>query len=227
MPTYSLTVVNKSSMQGTPTFAAFAVLPDMTFDSLSTAWLTQNIGSTNTYTFTWDLTWGFAWSSSGVQPGYQWAGSGSLAADPTSETASQASFDYVDGDFVLAQGQGHTQNGYTLWIDDTSNVPQPQLKVSSVGVTLGSPGVTVPSPGPVCVVPAGPNLHQTFTTHPTYWLDAGSYVATQMVDADSLTNPVELVYAEDNYALTAVLQADNTWSVAPTSKVNIAKLLAA
>jgi hypothetical protein len=231
MPTYSLTVVNLSSQQGTPTFAVFALLPDMSFDSLSTAWLTQNINPTNTYTFSWDITWGFAWSSSGVQPGYRWAGSGSLAADPTSETTCQAIFDYADGDFSLSEGQGHTKDGSTLWIDDTANVPEPGTgtgqKTSSVGVTLGSASMTQPSPGPVCVVPAGPNLHQTFTTHPTYYLDAGTYAAGQMVDGDSLTNPTQLQYANNNYALTAVLQADNTWSVKPTSEVNIAELLAA
>lgn len=77
-----------------------------------------------------------------------------------------------------------------------------------------------------CAVDAGPNLNQTFSLHPTYYIDAGNYVQGQMVDGSSVTNFQELVYANGNQALTATLNADNTWAVANTAEVNIAELIA-
>jgi len=213
--TYSLTVINDSELPD-PTFAVFATLPvSSDFASLSLAWLTQQINATNQYVFTWEITWGFAWSASGTTPGYQWAGSGTLAADPNSTTESKAEFAY-NGDFQLTPATS-TPTGDTLWITDSPTVPLPSKQPSSVGVTLGG--------SPASVTNAGPNLYQTFTLHPTYYIDAGNYVKGQMVDGDSVTQLQELTFAGGSTALTATLSADNTWTVGNSSDVNFADVL--
>jgi hypothetical protein len=214
--TYNLTVINDSQL-GSPDFAVFATLPvQASFASLGTAWLVQQINDNNIYTFTWQLQWGFAWAASGTEAGFQWSASGQIPADPLSQTECAATFGY-NGDFTLVPTPG-TPDGQTLWITDTPQVPEPATQSSSVGVTLGG--------SPACVTNAGPNLHQVFTLHPTYYIDAGQYVKGQMVDGTSVTSFQPLVYGNGVYALTATLAADNTWSVKPSSSVDFAALAA-
>jgi hypothetical protein len=214
---YSLTVINQSELTR-PTFAVFATLPVKSdYDTVNLAWLTRPINSGNNYVFTWDITWGFAWTASGVSPGYQWTGSGHLAADPNSSSTCSATFSY-NGDFQLNSANG-TPDGSTLWINDAATVPVPSKQASSLAVTLNG--------DPVCATNAGPNLHQTFSLHPTYYIDAGDYVQGQMVSGTSVTGYQELAYTGGVTALTATLHDDNTWSVQPTANVNFAEMFAA
>lgn len=210
---YSLTVINDSELES-PTFALFATLPATSdFATLNLAWLTQQINATNKYVFTWDITWGFAWAAQGTSAGYQWAGSGTLPADPNSSTESKAEFSY-NGDFQLTPATS-TPTGDTLWIVDSPTVPLPSKQPSSVAVTLGG--------SPASATNAGPNLFQTYTLHPTYYIDAGNYVKGQMVDGDSVTSFQELSYTGGNTALTATLNQDNTWTVGNSAEVNFAE----
>lgn len=210
--TYSLTVINNSEIDR-PTFAVFATLPmSSSYKSFNLAWLTQPINAGNHYTFTWNLTWGFCWSAQGTQAGYQWAGGGSLPADPNSVTECSAEFTY-NGDFQLMPTSGKP-NGSTLWIKDSASLPNDQA--SSVGVTLSGKSA--------CVTDAGRNLHQTYTLHPTYYIDAGQYVEGQMVDGSSVTDFQQLAYTNGNTALTATLNLDNTWNVSNSAQVNFAKM---
>ena len=214
--TYTLNVINDSELPN-PTFAVFASLPaTSSYSTVNLAWLTQQIDATNSYTFTWDMTWGFLWSSSGTKPGYQWAGTGKLPADPLSPTKCAAEFTY-NGDFQLLPGQG-TPNGDTLWVTDSPTIPIPSVKPSSVAVTLGG--------SPACATDAGPNLGQTYTLHPTYYIDAGDYVQGQMVDGSSVTAYQKLVYAAGSTSLTATLGVENTWTVEDSATVDFRERLA-
>ncbi|HZV74830.1 MAG TPA: hypothetical protein VFF79_14035 [Conexibacter sp.] len=211
---YALTVVNKSQLQR-PRFAVFASMPvKANYESVSLAWFVQEIDATNQYTFRWGLEWAFVWSAEGTDAtaGVAWQATGSRAADPDSASTSAVAFEYDGGDFTFRTAeppQGLSPDGSTLWILDEPRVPTPSVKPSSVGVSLEG--------RPVCVLEAGPNLRQTFTLHPTYYIDAGNYVPGQMVDGADLTAFQKLEYAHGVTALTATLNPDNTWTVAPTA----------
>ncbi|MGH3240363.1 MAG: hypothetical protein ACRDNL_08275 [Spirillospora sp.] len=211
MATYSLTVINNSELsQGNPHFAVVAELPEArSGNALSTAWLSQVIHPGNRYTFTWDIDWGFAWSASGTAKDYQWKANGAIPADPASSSMCAATFDYTHGDFLLAPTtQTPAPNHDQLWIEDTGAIPKPSDQPSSVGVTLN--GL------PTCVVDAGPNLEHVFTLHPTYYIVAGGHRQSQMVDVATLTEIAVLAYDMGVAALTAVLDDQNQWTVAPT-----------
>jgi hypothetical protein len=211
---YALTVVN-SSQQPRPQFAVFASLPvKANYESVNVAWFAQEIDPTNQYTFRWSLEWAFVWSASGtdLNAGVTWQATGSRAANPDSASTSAVSFEYDGGDFsfrATEPPQGQQPDGSTLWILDAPSVPTPSIEPSSVGVALEG--------RPVCVLEAGPNLRQTFTLHPTYYIDAGNYLAGQMVDGADLTAFQKLEYADGATALTATLNPDNTWTVVPTT----------
>lgn len=208
MATYELTVVNDSELaQGHPTFAVVAELPEArTGNALSTAWITQVIHPTNRYTFKWDIEWGFAWSATGTAKDYQWSANGAIPADPTSTSDCAAHFEYTYGDFQLKPASHTPAETYDhLWIDDHGAVPKPSVQPSSVAVTLNKK--------PACVVDAGPNLEHEFTLHPSYYIVAGSFKHTQMVDVSTLTEAQVLAYQRGVTALTATLDAENNWSV--------------
>lgn len=220
MSTYSLTVVNNSElMQGSPTFAIVAELPEArNGDALSTAWITQVIHPGNRYTFTWDIEWGFAWSANGTVKDYQWVANGSLPANPHSSAECAANFSYTSGDFLLEDithvpAPDHDR----LYIEDTSAIPRPSVQPSSVAVTLNG--------GPVCVADAGPNLEHIFTLHPTYYIVAGNLKKCQMVDVATLTQTQVLSYKTGNAALTAVLDEENNWHVRPSEAKDLATIL--
>jgi hypothetical protein len=151
----------------------------------------------------------------GVTPDYQWSGSGATAANPTSNEGCAFNFTY-NNDFQLQPTQG-TANGYELWITDSPQIPLPSVKPSSVACTLSGTSV--------CAIDAGPNLTQTFTLHPTYYIDAGNYVSGQMVDGSSVAQFQELQYLSGNTALTVTLNQDNTWSVENSASVDFAARL--
>ncbi|HEX6524997.1 MAG TPA: hypothetical protein VF070_34090 [Streptosporangiaceae bacterium] len=212
---YNLTVINKSELRN-PTFAVFATLPGMSSnESIALAWLIQQINRNNQYRFTWNITWEFIWASQGTAKGYQWNGSGTLPANPLSTSACSAQFDY-NGDFQLLPQEG-VPDGSHLQITDSPRIPRPSVKPSSVGLTLDGKAI--------CAIDAGPNLEQTFTLHPTYYINAGNYVAGQMVDVDSVTSFQKLVYSGTNTALTATLNPDNTWSVVASDSIDYSRVL--
>jgi hypothetical protein len=214
---YNLTLINKSDVQS-PTFAVFAMLPNLASpESISLAWLARQINKGNVYRFTWDIEWGFTWSAQGAAEGYEWNGSGTLPADPLSDSMCRAKFDY-NGDFMLLPNANGSADGTHLWVEDTPRIPKPSQQESSVGLTLDGRAI--------CAVNAGPNLEQVFTLHPTYYIDAGTYVPGQMVDVDSVTAFQELQYLDGNTALTATLNPGNTWTVQPSNSINFARQMA-
>ncbi|GAA2170471.1 hypothetical protein [Actinomadura napierensis] len=220
MSQYSLTVVNKSELaKGSPTFAVMAELPEaQNGDALSTAWLTQVIHPGNSYTFTWDIEWGFAWSASGTRQDYTWRANGHIAADPTSASQCAAEFDYTSGDFMLTPATHVPAPDHdALFINDSGAIPKPSTQPSSVAVTLDGQAV--------CVVDAGPNVQHQFTLHPTYYIVAGSYKHSQMVDAASLTQQAVLSYQSGIADKTAVLDGQNIWHIQNSSEVDLSGVL--
>jgi len=211
----NLTIVNNSQID--LTFAVFGTLPNRPdYGTVSLAWLLQQINKGgNNHTFTWNTDWAFMWSAMGTELGYQWTATGkALPANANSDDKCAAVFGY-NGDFTLAHGPG-TADGQTLRISDTPQVPTPDVKVSSVGLALNG--------SPICAVQAGPNLTQTFTLHPTYYIGAGTYVKGEMVDIANSTGFQVLKYENGNTALTAILNKDNTWSVKPSRDINFGSL---
>lgn len=208
MSTYSLTVVNDSELgNNSPTFAIVAELPEArTGNALSTAWITQVIHSHNQYTFYWDIEWGFAWSAQGTAKDYAWKANGAIPADPTSASQCAANLEYTDGDFLLEHTTHLPASTHDhLWIEDHGAVPTPSVQPSSVAVTLNKKAA--------CVVDAGPNLQHDFTLDPTYYIVAGTFKHTQMVDVSTLTQAQVLSYDRGTTAMTATLDVQNNWTV--------------
>ncbi|GAA4234301.1 hypothetical protein GCM10022254_38930 [Actinomadura meridiana] len=217
MAQYSLTVINESEFaQGSPDIAMFAVLPEAEQGhALSTVWRHHVIHPGNRHTFCWDIEWGFAWSAQGTEKGKPWSGGGTSAADPTSPAKCAVRFDYKHDAFLFEEmTQDPAPDHDMLYIENTGAVPIPSVQNSSVGVTLNGT--------PVCVTNGGPNLVEFFTLHPVYYVAAGNYKHTQMVDVTTLTQALTLDYSAGTKALTVTLDAENNWHLRPGKPEDLA-----
>jgi hypothetical protein len=61
-----------------------------------------------------------------------------------------------------------------------------------------------------------------FTPHPEYWIAFGNFTTGETIDSSSMTNPAQIVFPPNVYSMTATLNADDTWTIAPTSMGNAA-----
>ncbi len=55
------------------------------------------------------------------------------------------------------------------------------------------------------------NYNFTFLPHPRYWVAFGTYQVGEVVDIESMTNAIEIVYEPDVFERIVTLQNDNTW----------------
>lgn len=214
---YSLTVINTSDL-ASPTFVLFAKLPTTgDSSSLATAWLTEQINNGGNHkVFKWQIKWGFSWADFGTSENVQWAGGGSLEADPDSKDEGCAAELIWNGDFSLKYTKG-IADGNTLTINGSPDLPPYSEQPGSVAVTLDG--------HPASVTNTGPALTHGFKLHPTYFLTARTHVQGQMVDETTLSKFQEIDFANSN-ALTAILDKHNRWKVESTNKVNLAEILA-
>jgi rhizosphere induced protein len=212
--TYSVTVVNDSELDPPASFALFAAVPGATPNPIhALAWQVTQLNPGNRHVFSWAMTWAFAYTATAVTPGYQWSPEGTLAADPIGTATCAASLGW-DGDCTMAPATGQP-DGTTLWVTDAATVPLPTVQPTSVGLALGG--------APACATDAGPNLHQTFTLAPAWYIDDDRYVAGQVVDAATLAQCQPLTFPAGVTALTATLEQDNTWTVVPTATVDLSR----
>jgi len=212
--TFSVTVINQSQLDSPATFTLFATVPTVAANpTYALAWQLAQVGTGNTHLFSWPMTWAFAYAGAGVTVGGQWLPEGTMAANPNAATGCSATFAY-NGDFGMTPATGQP-TGTTLWVTDAPSIPVPATRRSAVGLTLGGAAA--------CATDAGPNLRQTFTLAPSYAIDDDRYVLGQVVDPGTVAQFQALDFGGGS-ALTATLNADNTWTVVPTATVDFAAL---
>ncbi|MER5268667.1 hypothetical protein ABTZ99_41905 [Actinosynnema sp. NPDC002837] len=203
MPTqYSLTVRNESTQF--QDLCVYQQPVDLGVrNAMSLAWLTAPAWPNTTVTFEWTLDYCFVWSYTGsLKPGTRFRAQEVRRANPQDLTANQILFDYTDGAhrFVPGKAFGVPELG-SLYVRELPTVP---ADGAAVGIGMSNSGVFA--------VQAQPNENLVFTPHPSYWLTAGTYVHGEVLDIEQISNSVELQY-NAGFDMTAVLQADNTWSI--------------
>ncbi|PSL55998.1 hypothetical protein B0I31_104289 [Saccharothrix carnea] len=172
-------------------------------NALSLAWLTAPAWPDTTVTFEWDLDYCFVWSAAGsLRPGVRFEARETWPADPEGLTENQVLFDYADGAyrFVPGKATGDPQLG-SLYLDVLPSVP---AGGAAVGIGL--------SHAAVFAATAQPDETLVFTPEPNYWLTAGAYAAGEVLDVEQIDDVVQLQYGGTSH-LTAVLNADNTWTI--------------
>jgi hypothetical protein len=181
---------------------------------MSLAWLTQSLYPSGSVTWDWDIEYSFLWSQTGqLKPGIQFKTSQIWPADPNVVGVSGPA--KAGNQIGLSKPKPNvynftstpTKNAQlgTLYVAQDSTIP---LLEASVGIGMKGFGTFA--------VQAQPNLHNNFTPHPVYYLAAGQFNQGEVLDIGAITDSVNIEFGPGVFDLTATLNLDNTWTVAPT-----------
>jgi hypothetical protein len=217
---YTLRVVNDST--NLTDMCVYQQDPDIgARDVMSLAWFAKPAYPTTTVVFRWTIDYSFIWSETGqLKPGVFFDASQIWPADPNvvgvageNKPGNQVGFSHPSqGAYTFTSTPTAGAQSGTLYINEDPTIP---LKQASIGIGMSGSGTFA--------VQAQPNLHLSFTPHPTYWLTAGTYQQGEVLDIQSITKPAQLFFPPNVYSLTAILNEDNSWTVEPTSKSNALK----
>lgn len=202
---YTLTFVNHSANFGS--VCIYQKAPDTSVHNvMSLAWFSKAAAPSTQISFDWTIDYSFIWSQTGaLAPGVLFSASQVLPADLTN--TNKVTFTNENGAYTFEnQGPG-TPGSLTIVQDGT--IPAMQ---AAVGIGMSGNGAFA--------VQAQPNFTEMFTPHPNYWITFGTFTQGEVVDVESMTNPAEITFPENIYAMTAILNSDNTWTVMPTNEAN-------
>jgi hypothetical protein len=201
---YQLNVVNNAP-EDTLDFCVFQKPPaGGPPDVRSLAWLVKKAHPGTTMAFTWTIDYSFIWADTGpLLPGVVFTASEHQPADPTSDTANQIHFDYVDDAYEFSQGAvpGAAKGG--LYIKESGAIPPGSS--ASVGIGMSGSGTFA--------VQARPNMTAAFIPHPNYWISAGTFTKGAVIDIDVVTDVQPVNFPEGVYIMTATLDNENRWTV--------------
>lgn len=204
--TYSLVFQNQSTNQGSG--CVYQEDPNIGLPNvLSLAWFSKVAAPNTTITFQWTIDYSFVWAETGLLiPGVMFMAGQNLSADLS--TSNSITLSYLGGAYQF-QNQGAGPNAGSLYIREDGTVP---LKMASVGIGMSGSGTFA--------VQAQPNYNLIFTPHPKYYITFGNFVKGVVMDTTSVTNKAEIAFPPGVTSMTAILGADNSWKVSPTSAVN-------
>lgn len=204
---YNLTFVNNSSNAWSA--CVYQTDPNINLPNvMSLAWFAEMAAPTTTVEFTWQINYAFVWSETGLLvPGVNFSASQTWPANLS--TTNQVTFT-----------QPQTQQGpYYTFANQTQGPNTGSLYIvedPSVGVAQASVGIAMSGAG-VFAVNAEPNLNLIFTPEPVYWITFGMYEQGDVMDITEITNSAKVQFPPGVYSMTATLNADNTWTVGPTT----------
>ncbi|MGZ5434091.1 MAG: protein rhiA [Thermoanaerobaculia bacterium] len=205
---YTLTFVNNSSNDWT--FCCYQTDPKIgPKDVRSLAWFTKRVTSGSEVDFEWEIDYSFVWAETGVlKPGVIFKASAKVPAG-TRENNS-INFTRIGNEafkFVKQSTDPNYEGSLVIHQDD--KIP---LDKASVGIGMSGAGTFV--------VPAQPSIDVSFSPHPNYWVTFGEYRSGQVLDIQQVTKKAQVPFANNVYAMYAILGQDNKWTIVDTRDVN-------
>lgn len=195
---YKMTVNNNSKNYGN--VCVFQTLPDQPDNMMSLAWFSKAAHPGTIVEFDWSLSYNFIWSDQGdLRTGVRFRASQIIDADPADITKNSIGFTREYNAYKFCETRKATKEG-TLGIYTDQTIPHGG---AAVGIGMSGNGTFA--------VTATPNYNFTFLPHPRYWVAFGTYQVGEVVDIESMTNAIEIVYEPDVFERTVTLQGDNTW----------------
>ena len=206
MASRTLNLVNNSSTAG-----SLMVFQQLGQGNSSLAWFARYAYPGTTLRFDWDdSAYDFVWSACGqITPGITITASQTVAADLASGNQIAFSYDSANRTFNLHDRSSGQPSG-TLIVRQDNSIPG-----NAVAVGIGMSGA------PTVVVQGQPNMTLMFTPKPTYWVAFGTFQQGQVLDIESITQPVQVEFPYNVVSMTATLNADMTWAI--TSNILSAK----
>ena len=199
--TYSIVFENDSPNNWT--FVCFQNQPTgLPNDYVSLAWFAQPAAPNTKIIFSWQIDYSFVWSQTGtLTPGVVFTASQTF---PTQGLTAQNEISFTrepNGAFNFVNQT--TGPSGALTINQESTIP---FNTASVGIGMSGAGTFA--------VPAQPNINVTFVPTPTYYIAFGQSVQQgEVLNIAQFSDVKQVIFPVNQYEVTAVLQANNTWSI--------------
>jgi hypothetical protein len=187
---------------------------------MSLAWFAQQVAPTTHTQYQWTINYDLVWSQVGtVAPGVIFDASQVRPADIQTPSNNQITLDKV-----ISTSPGYYSFGPQSTGPQGSLVIQCGSNISPADNVLA--GIAMSGVG-TFVAPTQPNINLTFTPNPQYWVSFGTYVQGQVLSIQEMTNDGQVLFPPNTYTMTAILNSDNTWTIAPTSSSQVSTALKA
>ena len=172
------------------------------------AWFSNYGSPTTNITFTWDQSYDVSWAQTGpLVPGVVFDAEQTIPVDPSSSQANTATLTYQSGAFTWLPLTGSGLPPGTIRVVQDATIPG-----GTASFAYGQSGA------PVFAAQAEPNgTSQYETGSQQYWVAAGTFTQGQVLDTNAITNATSIDFEPGTTSLTATLNADNTWTVQPSS----------
>ncbi len=200
---YTLIFKNESSNLGD--VCVYQHDPDMAVqDVMSLAWFAKGAAPTTTVTFTWSIDYCFVWDETGVlKPGVVFEAAQVWDADLQNLNCVTLTVP-KDGIYTFTDLK-HCGNAGNLYIFGDRTVP---VRQAAVGIGMAGK--------PTHVAPAQPNFEWVYTPKPLYWITFGDFEPGVILDVETISLKAAIHFPPNVYSMTAILNADNTWTIQPT-----------
>ncbi|HEX8254462.1 MAG TPA: hypothetical protein VF846_15060 [Thermoanaerobaculia bacterium] len=197
-------VLNQSTATGD--VCLYQTVATAPLGAVPVAWLTRRATPRTRLTFQWMTDYAFVWSSSAatLEPGALITASQVWPADLTS--TNQITLTYGGGTFTFANQTAGSAGSLVM------------VQVSTIPARLGVAGIGM-ADQTTTIVPMQPNVTLRFDPRPRYWIAFGSFTAGEVIDVES-AGATEIVFPANVTSMSALLGADNIWTIAPTASAN-------
>jgi rhizosphere induced protein len=202
--TYSLIFLNETPRGGS--LGVFQPYPDIFNPTLvPVCWLAHTADPGYRVTFEWSLDYQFVWGYIGsLVPGVFFVAAQRVQADV--DAGDGVILEFHDGVYeFVADAAGPVPGRLTIQVDS--------MGPESVAVGIGMAGHATG------VAAAYANLELELEPHAQYWIALGDYAQGEVVDLNTITNLCEVLFPPGVFSMTAILNADHSWTVKPTADV--------
>ena len=198
----SYELIFKNESKNTGDVCIFQQQPSDT-DFQTLAWITKTASPDTEITFQWDVDYAVLWSEEETRNGIKITSSEILPADL--ESQNEITLTKKDGAYqFINQTTNKSIIGSILIICDNTV----EANQAIVGVNISGKGVFTRA--------ANPNMTYQITPQNEYWIDFGSFTEGEILDTETFNKAAEITYPDNVYSMTAILNADNTWTITPT-----------
>jgi hypothetical protein len=195
---YSITFQNYSTNFGN--VCIYQTDPNLGPDVMSLAWFAKPTHPTTEESFTWTIDYGFIWDETGeLVPGVVFDASQVWPADLTQNN--KIKFSRTNDAYTFSDLSKGSISG-VLEIDEDDTIP---LKRASIGISMAGAGTFVKQ--------AQPNMTLFFEPHPEYWITFGNFEPGEVLNITEITNKQRIEFDPGVFAITAILNKDNTWKI--------------
>lgn len=199
---YSLTIINNSPQSGD--FCLYQVDSNIKDPYvMSLAWFSKRAHPTTTLQYTWAIEYSFVWAQTGeLKPGIifkpsQNVNGGTIQDNAITLTKESEAYHFID----LTTDKNY-EGLLHINCDNTISTEQ-----ASVGIGM--------SGSPTFVRQAQPNMGFNFSPEIEYRLTFGYYEQGEVLNINQISHFAVIEFPSGIYDMTAILNADNTWTIKP------------